>query len=86
MATKKKQVEEVKLEVDIDIFFDNLRKQIKLCQKSIEQIEKQIAQFVELANMINLDKGTYNLKYYFTDGGMVYERVSKKKIGFMDWK
>ena len=80
--TKKKQVEEVKLEVDIDIFFDNLRKQIKLCQKSIEQIEKQIAQFVELANMINNDKGTYNLKYYFTKNGMVYERSQKKEIGF----
>lgn len=78
--TKKKT--EVKKEIDINTFFDNLRTQIKLCQKSIEQIEKQIAQYVELANMINTDKITYNLKFYFTDEGMVYERTKVKGIGF----
>ena len=77
--TKKK---EVKKETDIHTFFDNIRTQIKLCEKVIENTEKQIAQFVELANMINLDKQTYNLKYYFTNEGMTYERTGKKKIGF----
>ena len=79
MAKKKTAV---KKEVNITTFFDNLRSQIKLCQKSIEQIEKQIEQYVELANMINTDKITYNLKFYFTDEGMVYERTKVKGIGF----
>ena len=73
---------EVKRETDIYTFFDNIRTQIKLCRKSIENTEEQIAQFVELANMINNDKRIYNLKYYFTDEGMTYERTGKKKIGF----
>ena len=77
--SKKKEVNK---ETDIHTFFDNIRTQIKLCRKSIENTEEQIAQFVELANMINLDKQTYNLKYYFTDEGMTYERTGKKKIGF----
>ena len=80
MAKKKEE----KQEVEIEEFFDNLRKQIKVCQNTVNQIEKQIEQYVELANMINLDRKTYNLKYYFVKEGMIYERRDKKKIGFMD--
>ena len=77
-----KEKKEVKLEIDIHTFFENIRTQIRLAQKSIEQTEMQIAQFVELANMVNTDKITYNLKFYFTDDGMTYERTGIKKIGF----
>ena len=73
---------EVKRETDIYTFFDNIRTQIKLCENAIQEVEQQITQFVELANMVNNDKRIYNLKYYFTDDGMTYERTSKKKIGF----
>ena len=77
--SKKKEVNK---ETDIHTFFDNIRTQIKLCENAIQEVEQQITQFVELANMINNDKRIYNLKYYFTDEGMTFERTGKKKIGF----
>ena len=75
--TKKKR-----REVDIIVFFENINAQLKFCQKSIEHTEQQIAQLIELAGMVNKDRLTYNLKFFFNEDGMEYERTKRKKIGF----
>jgi len=60
-----------------------IKGQIELANKSIKQSEHYIKTYVDLYQKTELDKCRYNLKYYVVGDGLTYERVSRKKIGFL---
>ena len=78
MAAKKIPKEEI----DRVKFMENIRNQINLMSKAIQDVEKQILTFQDLYLRVVNDEIDYNLKYYVEGTGLTYERLSRKKIGF----
>ena len=78
MAAKKIPKEEI----DRVKFMENIRAQITLMSKAIQDLEKQILTFQDLYLRVINEEIDYNLKYYVEGTGLTYERLSRKKIGF----
>jgi len=78
-----KKKKEVKIEVEEHVFIGNIRTQIDLMSKAILEIENQIRTFQDLYLKISSEKIYYNLKYYVVGDGLQYERIGKRKIGFI---
>jgi len=78
MAAKKIPKEEI----DRVEFMENIRAQITLMSKAIQDVEKQILTFQDLYLRVINEEIDYNLKYYVEGTGLTYERLSRKKIGF----
>lgn len=69
-------------EIDRVEFIENIRSQINLMNKAIQDIERQIRTFQDLYLRVSTDEINYNLKYYVVGDGLQYERKGRKKIGF----
>ena len=78
MAAKKIPKEEI----DRVEFMENIRNQINLMSKAIQDVEKQILTFQDLYLRVVNDEINYNLRYYIVGDGLQYERIGRKKIGF----
>ena len=78
MAAKKIPKEEI----DRVEFMENIRAQITLMSKAIQDVEKQILTFQDLYLRVVNDEINYNLRYYIVGDGLQYERIGRKKIGF----
>jgi len=82
MATKGDKKIIVPLSVDMETFIENLNSQIAISEKAIDELLRQINNFLKLRERIRADSCRYNLKFYYIDGTYNYERTQKKKIGF----